>query len=119
MATLRGLGVTQTTPDFSPALGINHVVQKLTGVPVEPVLPEALSGHAVAGVGPGDYENEDEQHEEEENEDGHAEEVEGQKGFFVTVGADKADEGEDEDKEAEDDDGPPEEVDAAVVELLG
>lgn len=110
--------ISQTSLDFSPTLVINHMVSKPSRVPIEPVLFITFSGDVITAVRPGDDESEDKQNQEEGNEDGHATEVESKEGFFVTVSADEAGEGDKEDEEAEQDDRPPDEVDTGVVGLL-
>ncbi|KAK8503113.1 hypothetical protein V6N13_025872 [Hibiscus sabdariffa] len=113
------IGVRQASPDLIPALGVNNVASKPTGVPIEPILLETTSRHGVAPVRSRDNEGKDEQDEEETNEDGHAAKVQGQQGFLVPVGTDKAGKGDKEDEETKEKDRPPEKVDAAVVRLLG
>lgn len=113
------IGVSQTSPDLVPALGINYVVSKPARVPIEPILLVTPSRHIVAPIRPCNYESKDQQDEEETNENGHAAKIEGQEGFLVPVGTDKASKGDKEDEEAKENNGPSEEVDAVVVRLGG
>lgn len=91
------IGVSQTSPDLVPALGVNYMVSEPTRVTIKPILFVTSSDHIVAPIRLRNYKSEDQQEEEEANEDGHAAEIEGQEGFLIPVGADEAGKGNKED----------------------
>lgn len=111
------IGISKTSPNLVPILGIHHVVSKPTGKLVKPVLLVRSSGDIVAAVRPGYDKGKDEDDEKEHYQNGHNAEVEGQESLLVPVSSDEAAEGDQEDKDPEEDHRPPEEMDALVVRL--
>ncbi|OMO67314.1 hypothetical protein CCACVL1_20615 [Corchorus capsularis] len=111
--------VSQTSPNFPPALRVNHMVPKPTRIPIKPILFVTSSRHIVTPILPCNEESKDQHNKEEANENGHAAKVKGKEGFLVPVGTDKSGKGDKEDEETKENDRPPEKVDASVVLLVG